>query len=102
MLRSRIRLTAALAVAALLLAACGGGDERSGGSSGAASPGEIKVFAAASLTAAFTKLGEDFTAANGGTKVTFNLAGSQALATQIQQAAPRSEERRVGKECRSR
>src|SRR5215208_8443886 len=88
MLRSRIRLTAALAVAALVLAACGGGDERSGGSSGAASPGEIKVFAAASLTAAFTKLGEQYSSANGGTKVTFNLAGSQALATQIQQAAP--------------
>ena len=50
--------------------------------------GDIKVFAAASLTAAFTKLGEDFTAASGGTKVTFNFAGSQALATQIQQAAP--------------
>ena len=88
MLRSRIRLTAVLAVAALALAACGGGDENSGGSSGAAPPGEIKVFAAASLTAAFTKLGEDFTAANDGTKVTFNFAGSQALATQIQQAAP--------------
>ena len=87
MLRSRIRLTAVLAVAALVLAACGGGDETSGGSSGA-SAGEIKVFAAASLTAAFTKLGEDFTAASGGTKVTFNFAGSQALATQIQQAAP--------------
>jgi len=88
MLRSRIRLTAVLAVVALALAACGGGDENSGGSSGAAPPGEIKVFAAASLTAAFTKLGEDFTAANDGTKVTFNFAGSQALATQIQQAAP--------------
>jgi len=88
MLRSRIRLTAVLAVAAFVLAACGGGDENSGGSSGAAPPGEIKVFAAASLTAAFTKLGEDFTGANGGTKVTFNFAGSQALATQIQQAAP--------------
>jgi molybdate transport system substrate-binding protein len=87
MLRSRIRLTAVLAVAALALAACGGDDD-SGGSSGAASASEIKVFAAASLTAAFTKLGEDFTAANGGTKVTFNFAGSQALATQIQQAAP--------------
>jgi molybdate transport system substrate-binding protein len=87
MLRSRIRLTAVLAVAALVLAACGGGDETSGGSS-SASAGEIKVFAAASLTAAFTKLGEDFTAANVGTKVTFNFAGSQALATQIQQAAP--------------
>jgi len=88
MLGSRIRLTAVLAVAALALAACGGGDDDSGGSSGAASASEIKVFAAASLTAAFTKLGEDFTAANGGTKVTFNFAGSQALATQIQQAAP--------------
>jgi molybdate transport system substrate-binding protein len=87
MLRSRIRLTAVLAVAALALAACGGDDD-SGGSSGAASASEIKVFAAASLTAAFIKLGEDFTAANGGTRVLLNLAGSQALATQIQQAAP--------------
>ena len=88
MLRSRIRPVAVLAAAALVLAACGGGDDDSGGSSGAASPGEIKVFAAASLTAAFTRIGEQFTAANGGTKVTFNFAGSQALATQIQQSAP--------------
>ena len=88
MLRSRIRLTAALAVAALVLAACGGGEDNSGGSSSAASASEIKVFAAASLTGAFTKLGEDYSAANGGTKVTFNFAGSQALATQVQQAAP--------------
>jgi molybdate transport system substrate-binding protein len=86
MLRSRIRL-AVLAVAALLLAACGGGND-SGGSSGSGSANEIKVFAAASLTAAFTELGQQYTSANGGTKVTFNFAGSQALATQIQQAAP--------------
>jgi molybdate transport system substrate-binding protein len=46
------------------------------------------VFAAASLTAAFNELGPQFTAANGGTKVTFNFAGSQALANQIRQAAP--------------
>jgi molybdate transport system substrate-binding protein len=85
MLRSRIRLAAVLAVAALALAACGG-DEPSGGSSG--SSNEIKVFAAASLTAAFTELGQQYTSANGGTKVTFNFAGSQALATQIQQSAP--------------
>ena len=71
--------------AALVLAGCGGG-EHQGGSS--ASPSEIKVFAAASLTAAFDELGPRFTAANGGTKVTFNFAGSQALATQIQQGAP--------------
>ena len=86
MLRSRIRLAAVLAVAALALAACGGGDEPPGGFSG--SSNEIKVFAAASLTAAFTELGQQYTSANGGTKVTFNFAGSQALATQIQQSAP--------------
>ena len=86
MLRSRIRLAAVLAAAALVLAACGGDDD-SGGSSGAQSPGEIKVFAAASLTAAFNELGPKYTAAEG-TKVTFNFAGSQALATQIQQGAP--------------
>jgi molybdate transport system substrate-binding protein len=75
-----------LAAVALVLAGCGGGgDQPSGGSSAS---GELKVFAAASLTAAFTELGERFGAANGGTKATFNFAGSQALATQIQQAAP--------------
>ena len=86
MLRSRIRLAAVLAVAALALAACGGED--SGGGSGGQSPTEIKVFAAASLTAAFTELGQQYGSANGGTKVTLNFAGSQALATQIQQGAP--------------
>jgi molybdate transport system substrate-binding protein len=85
MLRSRARLAAVLAAVALALAGCGG-DEPSGGAS--AAPGELKVFAAASLTAAFTELGERFTAASGGTEVTFNFAGSQALATQIQQGAP--------------
>ena len=87
MLRSRTLLAAMLAVAALALAACGGDDDSSR-SSGAASSGELKVFAAASLTAAFTELGQQYTSANGGTKVTFNFAGSQALATQIQQGAP--------------
>ena len=85
MLRTRTRVAAMLAVAALVLAGCGGDDEPSGGST--ASPAELKVFAAASLTAAFTEIGEQFTSSNG-TKVTFNFAGSQALATQIQQAAP--------------
>jgi molybdate transport system substrate-binding protein len=84
--RFRTRLAAVAAVAALALAGCGGGDD-SGGRSGAA-PGEIKVFAAASLTAAFTRIGERYRSANGGAEVTFNFAGSQALATQIRQAAP--------------
>ena len=88
MLRSWIRSAAALAVVALVAAACGGNDSSSGGSSGSGSPTEIKVFAAASLTAAFNKIGQDYTAANPNTKVTFNFAGSQALATQIQQSAP--------------
>jgi molybdate transport system substrate-binding protein len=86
MLRSRIRLAAVLAVAALTLAACG--DDDSGGGSSGQTPAEIKVFAAASLTAAFTELGQQDSSANGGTKVTFNFAGSQALATQVQQGAP--------------
>ena len=87
MLRSRTRLAAVLAAAALLLAACGG-DGDSGGSSAATAPSELKVFAAASLTGAFTELGRQYAAANGGAKVIFNFAGSQALATQIQQGAP--------------
>jgi molybdate transport system substrate-binding protein len=81
---SRVRSAAVLVVVAVLLAACGSNNTSSGGSS---SSDEIKVFAAASLTAAFTRLGGDFTAANG-TKVSFNFAGSQALATQIRQQAP--------------
>jgi molybdate transport system substrate-binding protein len=86
MVRSWIRSAVVLLAVAVLAAGCGGNDDPSGGSSG--SPTEIKVFAAASLTAAFNQLGERYTAANGGTKVTFNFAGSQALATQIQQGAP--------------
>ncbi|WP_433531114.1 molybdate ABC transporter substrate-binding protein [Micromonospora sp. CA-263727] len=50
--------------------------------------GELTVFAAASLTESFTRLGQDFEAAHQGVKVTFNFAGSSALATQINQGAP--------------
>jgi molybdate transport system substrate-binding protein len=86
--RSWIRTAALLTVVALLAAACGGNGSSSGGASGSGSPTEISVFAAASLTAAFNRLGQDFSAAYPDTKVTFNFAGSQALATQIQQGAP--------------
>ena len=47
----------------------------------------ITVFAAASLTESFTQIGKDFEA-DSGSKVTFNFAGSSALATQINQGAP--------------
>ena len=48
----------------------------------------LTVFAAASLTDAFTEIGETFQAANPGVTVTFNFAGSQALRTQIEEGAP--------------
>jgi molybdate transport system substrate-binding protein len=48
----------------------------------------LNVFAAASLTDAFTEIGKNFEAANPGVTVSFNFAGSQALQTQIEQGAP--------------
>ncbi|GAA3036002.1 molybdate ABC transporter substrate-binding protein [Actinokineospora globicatena] len=46
------------------------------------------MFAAASLTEAFTTLGKEFETANPGVQVAFNFAGSSALAQQINQGAP--------------
>jgi molybdate transport system substrate-binding protein len=51
-------------------------------------PATINVFAAASLSDAFTEIGRNFEAANPGTTVSFNFAGSQALRTQIEEGAP--------------
>lgn len=48
----------------------------------------LHVFAAASLTDAFGEIGENFSAANPGTEVIFNFAGSNQLATQIGEGAP--------------
>lgn len=48
----------------------------------------LNVFAASSLTAAFGDIGKAFQAAHPGVSVTFNFAGSQQLATQINAAAP--------------
>jgi molybdate transport system substrate-binding protein len=50
--------------------------------------GTVTVFAAASLKATFTKIASEFEAANPGTKVTLNFAGSSDLVTQITQGAP--------------
>ena len=80
-------------MAVLALSACGSSGTSptpgsTGGSTTAGVTGEIKVFAAASLTETFTQLGKDFHAANPGATVTFNFAGSSALATQINQGAP--------------
>jgi len=51
-------------------------------------PRTLHVFAAASLTDAFTEIGKNFKTANPGVTVTFNFAGSQALRTQIEEGAP--------------
>jgi molybdate transport system substrate-binding protein len=85
----------ALALGLTGLAGCGddttdANNQPAAPSSGAAAgvTGTINVFAAASLTESFTKIGQQFEADNPGSKVTFNYAGSSALATQINQGAP--------------
>jgi molybdate transport system substrate-binding protein len=89
---------AILLIACLALAACGGDDAATPSptpvsATTSASPaatqvsGDITVFAASSLTGAFTQIGKDFQAANPGAHVTFNFAGSQDLRTQMEQGA---------------
>lgn len=53
----------------------------------AASSTTLTVFAAASLTDAFTEIGNNFSAANPRVEFTFNYAGSQQLAQQLSQGA---------------
>jgi molybdate transport system substrate-binding protein len=79
-----IRWLVALITAASL-AGCG---SNAPAATGGTPAGEITVFAAASLTEAFTQIGKDFEAANPGLKVKFNFGGSSALAQQINQGAP--------------
>jgi molybdate transport system substrate-binding protein len=69
----------------LLLAACGS-DDSSGDSDGSSSAPavELTVFAASSLTDAFTQIGSDFEAANTDTTVTFNFGSSGDLAASIE------------------
>jgi len=51
-------------------------------------PISLNVFAAASLTDAFTEIGKNFEAAHPNVTVVFNFAGSNQLAQQIGQGAP--------------
>lgn len=78
------------AVAVLLLAfATGCSEKKTGEISGASGEpsGELVVFAAASLTDAFTELADEFEDANPKVKVITSFAGSQSLRTQIQNGA---------------
>lgn len=57
-------------------------------SSSSSAPRTLVVFAAASLTDAFTEIGEKFEREHPGVTVSFNFAGSQSLRTQIEEGAP--------------
>jgi molybdate transport system substrate-binding protein len=50
--------------------------------------GSIRVWAAASLTDAFTRLKTEFRRANPGTNISLNFGSSATLVTQIQAGAP--------------
>ncbi|MGC4789162.1 molybdate ABC transporter substrate-binding protein [Micromonospora sp. DT178] len=70
------------------MAGCGGSASGGGSAGGPGAGGTVSVFAAASLTESFTRLGRDFEAGHPGTTVVLNFAGSAALAAQINQGAP--------------
>lgn len=72
-------------IGALAAASCGTDDDGAGASDGQQ---EVVVFAAASLTEAFTELGEAFAETNPGAAVTFNFAASSELVAQIIEGAP--------------
>lgn len=75
------RRGSALLVLCLLAAGCGG----SGGSSSGSSGGTLTVFAATSLTNAFTTLAKTYANQHPGWHVTLSFAGSDALAAQLEQ-----------------
>ena len=75
-----MKVRTALLVAMMLVAGGCGSNEP-------AAPGSITVFAAASLTEAFTRIAADFEDQNG-THVRLSFGPSDGLATQIQEGAP--------------
>jgi molybdate transport system substrate-binding protein len=92
----RLALTRRAAVLLALAAATAGCGGSSATSSAASRPspgstgvtGTVTVFAAASLTGAFTDLGKQFEAAHPGTHVRFSFGSSSTLAQQIVAGAP--------------
>lgn len=79
--RTRV-LVSSLVIAAVALAACESAKPAGGGD------GAVIVFAAASLTAAFTEIGDAFTAEYPDADVVFNFAASSDLVAQIDEGAP--------------
>lgn len=75
-------LPALLAVVSLVLGAC------APTTPAPTEPRTLTVYAAASLTDAFTEIGKAFEVEHSGVTVVFNFGGSQNLRTQIEQGAP--------------
>lgn len=90
--RRRARALPLVLSALIGVAACGSSGPGAG--RGPASPagsslhGSITVFAAASLTGAFTRIGRQFEASHPGTTVKLSFGASSTLAQQIDQGAP--------------
>jgi molybdate transport system substrate-binding protein len=78
----------AAGLAAVALAGCSSSSPGSSAASSSPSTGTITVFAAASLTESFTKLGKQFEAAHPGDTVKFSFGPSSGLETQITSGAP--------------
>ncbi len=82
-------LLAVIASMSLVLAACGDSDDgRETGGDGTTEETALTVSAAASLTDAFTDIGQAYEERNEGLTVTFNFGPSDGLATQINEGAP--------------
>ena len=77
-----MRRGAVVSVIALLSAACSSSSSTT--TSSAAAPTPLTVFAASSLTKAFTQIGQDFHTVNPEVTVTFDFGSSTDLAAQIQ------------------
>lgn len=82
------RILALTLLLTVFLTACGAAITPTPMPAPALEPRTLFVFAAASLTDAFTEIGAAFEVANPGVNVTFNFAGSQSLRTQIEEGAP--------------
>ena len=84
----RVRGWLAGIAVAVAVAACGSAEVEGDGEAAGEVSGELIVFATASLTDAFDGLSEAFVDANPDVEVVFNHAGSQTLASQINEGAP--------------
>jgi molybdate transport system substrate-binding protein len=96
MTRTSRLFVAALALVGLVAAGCGSSNNDSSATTAAAATiaptpkvtGDLAVFAATSLTAAFNQIGPAFTKANPDAKVTFSFNGSSTLVQNIKDGAP--------------